>query len=202
MKEIDLAKDAFNEHKNYPAEKAKAERAHKLHISALRAQIAEDNETFKATWSARKEVVRNNLDHAAMAALEAGVTANALLAALGSRNPVWLYSLKNAGPDLLPDLTEPTVHPLLKDVEWQYSQHSGTHGVLRSVDKTLFKMYDLQNTATYCIVDTKLELVTGSTAFFESRTKPELERITDLLSDILDGTYTKPLRLVTNPFTS
>lgn len=201
MKEIEVTKDAFVEYKNYAAEKAKAEKAHKLHIAGLRAQIAEDNTTFKETWTKRKEEVKNNLDHAAMAAMQAGVSPNNLLAALGSRNPTWIYALKHAGAEMLPALEEGGTHPLLKDVEWQYSDHSGVHGVLRS-SNGLFKFYNLQNPEQWFIVDSSLELVTGSTTFYEGYSKPEIERLTYLLSNLLDGTYQGQLRLSTpNPYT-
>ena len=201
MKELELAKDAFVEYKNYPAEKAKAEKAHKLHIAGLRAQIAESNTTFKETWAQRKEAVRNNLDHAAMAAMQAGVTPNNLLAELGTRNPTWIYSLKHAGAEKLPELEDTGTHPLLKDVEWAHSQHTGTHGVLRSTSG-LFKLYNLQLPEQWFIVDSSLELVTGSTAFYEGYSKPEIERLSNLLSSLLDNTYKGPVRLANNPYTS
>lgn len=197
MKELELARDAFNEYQNYPASKAKAERAHKLHIATLRAQIAEANETFTETWKARKVAVTEARDRTAKYALDAGATPHSLLAALGSNNPTWAYSLKNL--DVAAETVEARVHPLLEGVTWDYSNHTGTHGVLRSADKELFKFYDLPLGEEWFIVDTKLELVTGSSALYESRTKPELERLTELLSSILDETYTGTLRLQNNP---
>lgn len=201
MKELDLTKDAYIEYKNHAGEKAKAERAHKVHIAALRAQIVEANESFKEKWVARKAEVSENLDRNALAALAAGTTPNALLAALGSRNVTWIYNLKNSG--IAPDApVADTVHPLLVDVSWDYSEHTGTHGVLRSADKTLFKFYSLTEPDVWFIVDNSLELVTGSSALFESQTKPEIERRADLLASILDGHYTGQLRLQHNRFSN
>lgn len=203
MKELDFVKDAYNEYQNYAGEKAKAEKAHKLHIAALRAQIAEDNETFKETWKERKETVKENLDNAALLAFAEGTSPHALLAAIGSRNVTWAYALKNSGESAaVKDTSEaPKVHPLVAGATWEHSNHTGTHGVLRS-DNGLFKLYDLTDGETFIIVDNNLELVTGSKTFYDAYSKPEMERLTHLLSTILDGTHTGPVRVANNRYTS
>ena len=198
MKELELARDAFNEYQNYPASKAKAERAHKLHIATLRAQIAEANETFTETWKARKVAVTEARDRTAKFALDAGATPHSLLAALGSNNPTWAYSLKNL--DVAAEPLEAKVHPLLEGVTWDYSNHTGTHGVLRSADKELFKFYVLPQGEEFFIVDRALALITGSSGAYEDTPRAELERRTDMLNDLLDGNYGGAVRMAPNPY--
>lgn len=194
-------KSAYREYKNYTAEKAKADATLKAKVTELREQIATLNADHNFVWRDRKEYLRTNLDHYASVALQEGHSPNAILLAIGSRNPTWIYHLKNSGVSHEAADTEHT-HPLLKETEWDYSDHAGSHGVLRSADKAYFKFYDLTSPGIFCIVDSSLEFVTGSNELYEKRSRAELERMTEMLSQLLDGTYPGKVRLIDNPYTS
>lgn len=198
---MDALKAAYAEYKNIPKERMISNQKNKEKITALRAEISRLTYAHQEYWSTRKEQLKTALDANAMRVLNEGYSPNEVLTAIGSRNPTWIYNLKSRAPEFTEEEQEST-HPALKESEWDYHDHVGSHGVLRSADKDYFKLYDLTEPETFCIVDTDLEFVTGSNAFYTKRSRAEFERLTEMLTALLDGTYQGKTRLSDNPFTA
>ena len=175
-----------------------AQKKRREQIKTLRLEIETAEADFAGVWRIRKEQLRDASDAAALTCLELGVTAHRLLGELGSRDVAWAYSLKESGrKNTLGTQAINSVladHPSLEGVSWEYHEHTGVHGVLRS-SKGHYKFYDLTGDNVYCIVGSNLEFITGDKGFYDSKPKGELERLQGTLDAILDGSYTRPIRL-------
>lgn len=175
-------------------------------IALLRAEIVHDQQNHIDTWKMRNKVLRSTLDNAALRCLAMGMTPNKLLAHLGSRDVNWAYALRDSGR--VPVLSEADAkvvlgeHPALEGVHWEYHDHSGAHGVLKG-STGHYKFYNLQDTEQWFIVDEVGKFLNGNKLFFSKYPQAEIDRLTILLTQLLEGTYGRATNISkSNPFTN
>lgn len=95
----------------------------------------------------------------------------------------------------------------IPDVLWEFHDHIGVHGWLLSDDRKYVKFYGQKGTvyedeAVIVEVDGENRIfIAGNLDLNNSVSPTEFEKKVKMLTDLLDGTYTGPTRVVANPYT-
>lgn len=196
-------------------------------IRRLQDQINERNDNFEAVWKGKKQRLQKARDIAVMQELAEGTPAQTILKAIESNNTVWIYGLRrdvmaNAPIPAAPNINtrsesgttafaiEPQSEPaqgttlVLAPPKWLYHNHVGVHTWLLSEDHTQVKKYGAEGTdfeGEWFICSRKGEFLEGNEELFESTPKGEITRRSNMLEQLLEGTYTKAIKERENPYT-
>lgn len=219
-----------NQWRGFTAERSKAQKdinelieKDRAEIRRLEAQIAETKETFESVWRGKKERLQKQRDLAVMQELANGTPAQTILKEMESNNTVWIYGLRrqvmaNAPIPVAPnvytrsEVSGTTALPLepqgttltLTPPKWKYHDHVGVHGWLLSEDYTQVKKYGAEGTdfeERWFICSRDGEFIDGDEELFEATPKGEITKRSNMLAQLLDETYTKPVKLLENKYT-
>ena len=207
---------AYYEHQNIATTKAHAKlqldlaKAEKREeIDKLRRELSKMGSDFEDHWKAEKDRLAQVRDELAKQELANGVPATTILKELGSRNTVWIYTLKAEVEKggYTPSAKEET--PAVKDSdEWLYHDFKGTHSYAFSKDFTKLKKHGIIGTpdeGLYFVADygpTTFEFLYGDREFFDKQPKGELLKRTQQLDEILNDVYSGKVVLEENPYKS
>lgn len=200
-------------------------------IARIQDRIAERNITFENVWKGKKARLQKQRDEAVMQEMANGTPAQTILKEIQSNNTVWIYGLRRkllAETPLPPqpnintrnehgttafaisgDSTESepegnTTTLTLTQPHWKHHDHVGVHGWLLSEDYTQVKKYGAEGTdfeGEWFIASRDGEFVAGNEDLFHATPKGEITRRTNMLQQLLDGTYERAVRLKENPYT-
>lgn len=194
-------------------------------IARIQDRIEERKATFENVWKGKKQRLQKQRDEAVMQELANGTPAQTILREIESNNTVWIYGLRKEVLANTPIPSPPNMHTrnahgttafavepstdtdtltLPAKTKWEYHDHTGVHTWLLSEDRTLVKKYGAEGTdfeGEWFICSRDGEFIEGNEELFDSIPKGELTRRTNMLEQLLDGTYTKATKLVENKYT-
>lgn len=199
-------------------------------IARLQEGIAERNRVFEDTWKGKKARLQKQRDEAVMQEMANGTPAQTILKEIQSNNTVWIYGLRRqllaeqpipAPPNINTRNEHGTTAMAIEDGKavmpqqgntltlapqrkWLYHNHVGVHGWLLSEDYTEVKKYGAEGTdfeGEWFIASRDGEFIEGNEELYHSLPKGEFTRRTNMLQQLLDGTYEKAIKERENPYT-
>lgn len=196
-------------------------------IARIQDRIADRNITFENVWKGKKARLQKQRDEAVMQEMANGTPAQTILKEIQSNNTVWIYGLRRkllaetplpAQPNIntrnergttaiaIGSQEEPEAATTLTRTQprWLHHDHVGVHGWLLSEDYTQVKKYGAEGTdfeGEWFIASRDGEFEAGNEDLFHATPKGEITRRTNMLQQLLDGTYDKAIKLKENPYT-
>lgn len=199
-------------------------------IARLQEGIAERNRTFDDVWKGKKQRLQKQRDEAVMQEMANGTPAQTILKEIQSNNTVWIYGLRrqllaNTEIPSAPNINTRNEHGttafaisddataaqpegntlvLAPATKWLHHDHVGVHGWLLSEDYTEVKKYGAEGTdfeGEWFICSRDGVFLSGNEELFDSIPKGEITRRTNMLQQLLDGTYEKAIKLGENKYT-
>ena len=165
---------------------------------------------FEEDWRNKKIRIKDALFEAMRDLFREGRSVPEVSRLTGNTNYTILYKLRADVAAGVPRLTEKVdvdliAAPSIDSIEWDYHDHIGAHGWLISKDRKYVKFYGATGTphdgeSVVATVDQKV--LDGNEALLFSLSSASFKKKVDLLTALVDGTYTKPLRLADNPHKS
>lgn len=165
---------------------------------------------FEEEWRTRKQDIKEALHEAIRDMFRDGKNVTEVSRVTGNTNYTTLYKLRA-------DVKAGTPRKITKSdvgisapvdssaIAWDYHDHIGTHGWLLSADRRFVKLYGAKGTpfdGDFAIATTDHTLVDGSESLLFSVSARDFSKKVTLLTELLDGTYTKATRLADNPHKS
>lgn len=161
----------------------------------------------------RRVDVKDALHESVRDLFRQGMTVPQVSNLIGNTNYSLLYKLK--GDSGAPKRSVQSVTALeledeiqeLPDVEWEFHDAVAVHGWLVSDDRKYVKFYGQKGTVyedEWAVVEVDGEtriFIGGNLDLNNAVSKTEFEKKVTMLTSLLDGTYTGPTRVVTNPYT-
>ena len=199
-------------------------------IARLQERIEERKATFESVWKGKKLRLQKARDEAVMQEMANGTPAQTILKEIQSNNTVWIYGLRRQLLAEMPIPEQPNLYTrndhgttafaisgdstaaepekgstlTLAPRKWLHHNHVGVHGWLLSEDYTQVKKYGAEGTdfeGEFFIASRDGEFIEGNEELFHSLPKGEFTRRTNMLQQLLDGTYEKAVREKPNPYT-
>jgi hypothetical protein len=199
-------------------------------IARLQEGISERNRTFEDVWKGKKARLQQQRDEAVMQEMANGTPAQTILKEIQSNNTVWIYGLRrkllaempipeqtnvntrNAhgttafaiSGDSTSAETEKGTTLTLAPRKWRYHNHVGVHGWLLSEDYTEVKKYGAEGTdfeGAWFIASRDGVFIEGNEELFDATPKGEITRRTNMLEQLLEGTYVKAIKERENKYT-
>jgi len=198
-------------------------------IARLQEGIAERNRTFDDVWRGKKQRLQQQRDEAVMQEMATGTPAQAILKEIQSNNTVWIYGLRRKLLASTPIPAPPNINTrnehgttafaiegdaaaepetgttlVLAPTKWLHHNHVGVHGWLLSEDYTEVKKYGAEGTdfeGEWFIASRDGEFISGNEELFHATPKGEITRRTNMLQQLLEGTYEKAIRERENKYT-
>jgi hypothetical protein len=159
---------------------------------------------FDHEWSRKKAVIKAERDRLAAEQIEQGVSIPKIMKELNTNSPNWLYAVRdniNAHRGAAKeDLTQ---------TDWKWTNVTSVHRYAVGHDlKTnewafvmLKGVIDTPMEGDYCTFDFKTgNFISGSREVFDSVTPSVKKQRSQMLADLLDGTYTKSVKRDNNPY--
>lgn len=184
----------------------------KAHLQMLQAQLVLNNDgaprynksTFDYQWARKKNELKRELHKVIAEHIEAGVGIPSMMKALGTKNSVLFYSVKE---NL--NMYREAAKEEAADTEWQWSDATSVHRYALATEpgKSKFAFVLLKGA-----LDTEFEgdqcmfafdtgyFISGNRALFDSVTPSVKKQRSHLLADILTGVYSKTIKRDTNPY--
>lgn len=199
-------------------------------IARLQEAITERNRVFENTWKDKKSRLQKQRDEAVMQEMANGTPAQTILKEIQSNNTVWIYGLRRQLLAEQPIPAQPNINtrnahgttaiPIgggsaeaepqqgntltLAPRKWLHHNHIGVHGWLLSEDYTEVKKYGAEGTdfeGEWFIASRDGEFIEGNEELFRATPKGEITRRTNMLQQLLEGTYEKAIRERENKYT-
>ena len=199
-------------------------------IQRLQEGITERNRTFDDVWRGKKQRLQKQRDEAVMQEMANGTPAQTILKEIQSNNTVWIYGLRRQLLAETPIPVAPNINTrnergttafaisddskqaesetgntlVLAPTKWLHHNHVGVHGWLLSEDYTEVKKYGAEGTdfeGEWFIASRDGQFIAGNEELFDSTPKGEITRRTNMLQQLLDGTYEKAIKERENKYT-
>ena len=169
---------------------------------------------FEDEWRNKKARIKEALYEAIRDMFREGKGVPEVSRITGNTNYTILYKLRADVSAGVPrqinkedvKLAAPTAAaPELEAIEWEYHDHIGAHGWLLSTDRKYVKFYGAKGTPFYgewVVATVDQALVEGNEALLFSIPTGSFKKKVELVKSLIEGTYTKAIRLADNPFKS
>lgn len=192
-------KDGENEFKRRQDEINEAQKK----LTAERKQWIKD---FRDEWNEKKRQIQHDRDEAIIERLMQGDSQASIMKELGTSNTVLLSELAQVARERQNQGIKVASQPADR---WLWHSHTGVHGWLLSQDGTRFKMYDPAfdpedgGEPEYFIGDAETLSYVGGSKELYLRTAPrELMMRSEMLKELLAGTYSGKVVEAKNPYTA
>lgn len=200
-------------------------------IARIQDRIEERKATFESVWKGKKQRLQKQRDEAVMQEMANGTPAQTILKEIQSNNTVWIYGLRRQLLAETPLPSQPNINTrnehgttaiaisgdstaaepetgntltLAPQRKWLYHNHVGVHGWLLSEDYTEVKKYGAEGTdyeGEWFIATRDGAFIEGNEELFDATPKGEITRRTNMLQQLLDGTYAKTIKEAVNSYT-
>lgn len=164
---------------------------------------------FEQDWRERKVAIKEGLHEAIRDMFREGKNVNEVSRVTGNTNYTTLYKLradvKVGAPRKINKVDVQSAQQAVPELTWEHHDHIGTHGWLLSTNRKYVKVYGASGTpfeGEFAIATTDHTLVDGSESLLFSISARDFTKKVTLLTELLDGTYTKATRLADNPHKS
>ena len=159
---------------------------------------------FDHEWGQKKIALKAEVETLMAEQIEAGVSIPKLMKTLGSRNPAWLYQVRE---NL--NAHRGAAKEDMAQTDWNWSDVTSVHRYalgheLEGSDWGFVLMHgavDSEFENEQCMFDYKTGVfITGNRQLFDSVTTGVKQQRSRMLAQILEGTYLKKVRRDTNPY--
>lgn len=158
---------------------------------------------FDLQWAQKKTTLKAEVENLIAEQLNIGTSIPKLMKELGSRNPAWFYAVKENLHLYRGAAKEDMAH-----TTWEWSDATSVHryGLGRNDANEwafvlMFGAVDSAFEHEKCMFDFETgHFISGNHALFNSVTEGVRKQRSQMLAEILDGTYTKKIRRDTNPY--